>query len=586
MSHHEKPQTLWELAPGLFPDGLKKEKLKPSKPKQVKDVMISQDTKSKNPLQLSLFVLQPSCTQEFQPPVKEMTSLDKLKLLHQVTQDVKSLQKLDRDSILGGASLTPFWNELSTAISNCLSLPTPTDLPDFDLTLSNGCVKDLAVKSWFSINRNTVVKQNSYKICCPSSTVFPLGYTDCVSTKKNSGGTRKYQSKKRHSQKLTAKPAPNSVRKIRVYPDSKLNRLWRHWLAGCRFVYNRCIETFKNGFQGSSYDLEALVLNDLPEWLKTVPRHPKANAVQDAYDAWKQAKANDGEAKFRSCRQSVATIKFKVGNFIKCTWFPQLTKGCTFEASQPLPLSSNYGTQLVRDRRRWFAVIPEHIPREPTTQNKVIALDPGVRSFLTGYDGEAVLEIGKGDIERIVRLCFHLDKLMSRAYQKQVKAKYRRCLLRAASRIRIKIRNLVDELHHQIASYLVRNYKVIFIPTFETSGMVLKSKRRINTKSVRSMLTWSHYRFQQSLISMADKNGVIVVEMNEAYTSKTCGKCGHIHAKLGGNKVFKCPKCGYVVDRDPNGAFNIMLKALAGTPFILTDDAIEIFSDVGIVPNV
>ncbi|MEY3867262.1 MAG: hypothetical protein RLZZ338_4801, partial [Cyanobacteriota bacterium] len=31
---------------------------------------------------------------------------------------------------------------------------------------------------------------------------------------------------------------------------------------------------------------------------------------------------------------------------------------------------------------------------------------------------------------------------------------------------------------------------------------------------------------------------------------------------------------------------NIMLKALAGTPFILTDDAIEIFSDVGIVPNV
>jgi hypothetical protein len=29
-----------------------------------------------------------------------------------------------------------------------------------------------------------------------------------------------------------------------------------------------------------------------------------------------------------------------------------------------------------------------------------------------------------------------------------------------------------------------------------------------------------------------------------------------------------------------------MLKALAGTPFILTDDAIEVFLDVGIVPNV
>lgn len=63
-------------------------------------------------------------------------------------------------------------------------------------------------------------------------------------------------------------------------------------------------------------------------------------------------------------------------------------------------------------------MIPEHISTETTTQNKVIALDPGVRTFLTGYDGETVLEIGKGDIERIVRLCFHLDKLISRAYQK------------------------------------------------------------------------------------------------------------------------------------------------------------------------
>lgn len=97
--------------------------------------------------------------------------------------------------------------------------------------------------------------------------------------------------------------------------------------------------------------------------MKTVPRHPKANAVQDAYDAWRQAKANKGEAKFRSFRQSVAAIKFKNGNYIKGTWFPQLTKGFGSEASEPLPDSCGYGTRLVRDRRRWFAVIPEHFHR-------------------------------------------------------------------------------------------------------------------------------------------------------------------------------------------------------------------------------
>ncbi|MEZ2315974.1 MAG: zinc ribbon domain-containing protein, partial [Microcoleus sp.] len=42
------------------------------------------------------------------------------------------------------------------------------------------------------------------------------------------------------------------------------------------------------------------------------------------------------------------------------------------------------------------------------------------------------------------------------------------------------------------------------------------------------------------------------------------------------DKVFKCPECGYVADRDANGAFGIMLKALAGTPFTLAGDAIEV----------
>lgn len=70
----------------------------------------------------------------------------------------------------------------------------------------------------------------------------------------------------------------------------------------------------------------------------------------------------------------------------------------------------------------------------------------------------------------------------------------------------------VDELHRQTISYLVCNYKVVFIPTFETSSMVLRAKRRINTKSVRSMLTWSHYKFKQLLIALAKRSGVLVVE--------------------------------------------------------------------------
>ena len=51
---------------------------------------------------------------------------------------------------------------------------------------------------------------------------------------------------------------------------------------------------------------------------------------------------------------------------------------------------------------------------------------------------------------------------------------------------------------------------------------------------------------------------------DEPYTSKTCGGCGAIHAKLGASKKFVCPAvgCGYKADRDANGARNILLRYL------------------------
>ncbi len=57
--------------------------------------------------------------------------------------------------------------------------------------------------------------------------------------------------------------------------------------------------------------------------------------------------------------------------------------------------------------------------------------------------------------------------------------------------------------------------------------------------------------------------------MTEEFTSKTCTKCGHVHQKLGGSKVFKCPECGHSLKRDFNGALGIMLKALSDTTFTI-----------------
>jgi putative transposase len=310
-------------------------------------------------------------------------------------------------------------------------------------------------------------------------------------------------------------------------------------------------------------------MNSAPKWVNNTPYNPRQMAVFQAVEAHKAARKSGGEAKFRSVRSPVQSIRFQKDNWKSGTFYPSLTKNQTFHSTEPIPDVMKFEPILLRDRGRWFICFAEEFEANQSDSVRVLAIDPGVRSFITGFDGSEFIEVGKGDIGRIQRLCSHLDRILSRIGKSKGRCwkRLRYKLRKAAERIRVKIRNLVDELHHKLAAYLTQNYRLIFLPNFETSQMVVKSKGKLNTKTARNMLTWSHYRFKQTLKHHAVKRGCIVVNVTEEYTSKTCSKCGQVHNKLGGNKVFKCPNpdCQNVMDRDKNGAFNIMLKALRDT---------------------
>ena len=270
--------------------------------------------------------------------------------------------------------------------------------------------------------------------------------------------------------------------------------------------------------------------------------------------------------------------------------------------------------------------------------SSVIALDPGVRTFMTGFTelGE-VYHWGHGDIQRLYRMGKHLDALISKRTRKltcaHAKCRYLyrlkqyecrqtyyskvksgeierqknakplnppvppvRCncatkvvnhrvrwrMGRAISRMRRRMRYLVDDLHRRLCRWLCETFEVIVLPKFETSGMVKRWQRRLHSKTVRQMLTWSHYRFRQRLLDKVRQYpGVEVHLVSEEYTSKTCSWCGTIHWKLGGSKVFRCPRpgCGLTLDRDVNGARNIFLKFLTElgcyfmTPALVRRDA-------------
>ena len=83
------------------------------------------------------------------------------------------------------------------------------------------------------------------------------------------------------------------------------------------------------------------------------------------------------------------------------------------------------------------------------------------------------------------------------------------------------------------------------------------------------MLTLSHYRFKQHLKNKAKEVGAIVIDVNEAYTSKTVSWTGHLVKNLGGAKVIK-DTAGNKMDRDLNGARGIFLRALGDSPELLS----------------
>lgn len=197
-------------------------------------------------------------------------------------------------------------------------------------------------------------------------------------------------------------------------------------------------------------------------------------------------------------------------------------------------------------------------------QGRLVALDPGVRSFLTLFSPNSFGWIGNQDIGRIQRLCQHLDNLISQSskVRRKVKQRYRK----ACDRLRRKIRNLIDELHHKVAKFLVENFDIILLPTFEVSEMVLKNSRRIRSRSVRQMLNWAHYRFKMFLKHKAFEHNKMVIDCCEAYTSKTVSWTGEMIHNLGGRKVIQSKIDGQKMNRDINGARGIFLRALVDTP--------------------
>jgi len=211
----------------------------------------------------------------------------------------------------------------------------------------------------------------------------------------------------------------------------------------------------------------------------------------------------------------------------------------------------------------WHLHIPVCVRRDNDRRRrgKVASCDPGVRTFQTCYTTEGTVAdfgIGAAFQTKVVDRLHRIDRLASLATKSNHARRQR--LRRKQAALRYKIKNWINEIHWKTARWLCSQHSAVLLGKLNVKALSSKTKRTMGRSNVRKLYAWSHYKFQQRLLCKAEELCCDAYVVNEAWTSKTCTACGHIHHKLGASKTFECPSCGVVLDRDVNGARNILLK--------------------------
>ena len=478
-----------------------------------------------------------------------------------------------------GNVIKPFWNDSCSIFSSKFSRPYPVDIEKHDLHSKS---QETSRKSWFSIKTLVTLQGNNVKFS--SETISSL----------------RPESKK----ELTR------ATKIKLNPSKTWIKTLNRWLGTSRWTYNRCLDLFKTKkCKMSRKDFRSKVIGShnygVPKkrtgkskkkrgknrgnwgkkavkvrtesktsWVLETPMEIRDGAMDDLIKAFESNMAKKKinpehhfDLSFRS-RKSVQTIKIP-GKCVKEGKFFKSFVGTSASLGSYEDFKDFHGEIKIQKDRigDLYMIVIKKVTSSDRHVNpndlKVVALDPGVRTFNTSIDSDgSILEFAPGEISRIYRLCHYMDLLQSKAFDvTKYKSRSRYRMRKAWHRSIKRIKDLVTEVHRKSVNLLCSKYDVIFLPRFESSEMCNRAGRHISKKTARAMMTWSHFRFKELLKSKALETGSIVVDVTEEYTSKTCSCCGNIHSRLGSSKVFSCPSCGIIMDRDVNGARNILFKS-------------------------
>ncbi|KAL6052155.1 Transposase [Balamuthia mandrillaris] len=354
------------------------------------------------------------------------------------------------------------------------------------------------------------------------------------------------------------KPVVGRVEKIRLYPRSEQKKTLAKWFGTVRWTYNKAVE-FHREHQGMPRDemkeqVRKKFLNNSNfkgenkslAWVLETPRFIRSDAVDDFFNGVKSSLAagrgtTGFQMKFRGRKDKSQSLSIQAREWNHNSSIRQLFFGeariKARDKNYKVPSEVLYAVRLVKDTRlgHYYLCVPQPLKLMGESQARehrrreagIIALDPGVRTFMTTYNGcGEVTEWGKADINDMASCATAWIACRVRAP-------------RATTGNGAVSEGPLLGFARGSATWWMTSTRSSCLE-FRSQQMVRRGHRRIGSRTARAMLTWPHYRFRQRLLNKAKQfPSCTVCLCDEEYTSKTCGKCGQVH--LGGTEMVLFP---------------------------------------------
>jgi putative transposase len=359
--------------------------------------------------------------------------------------------------------------------------------------------------------------------------------------------------------------------KYRIFPTNMQTTRLQKSLDACQWLYNHFLEERKNSWETEKKSLSKYSQST------TIPKlKQECDFLNDVYSQCLQDVSTRLDLAFRAFFRRVKTGenpgyprfrgKFRYDSFT----YPQagfkllknvvqLSKIGGVKIKLHRPIEGTVKTCTVRRSTtgKWYVTFSCVINKEPDQQpiEPTIGVDMGLETFATMSDGSWIknqrfFKTEQGELKKVQR------KFSKQPKGSNLRKKYRKQVARAHERIRWKRENFA----HQESRKIVSKFNTICVEDLSINDMVKDNFRCIN-KSIADV-AWR--QFLNFLSYKAEWAGKRVIQVNPAYTSQTCSRCGNRHKLELSDRVYHCPCCDLSLNRDLNASINIKALGLQG----------------------